>query len=231
MKKKIIALCLCVSLIAVAVIGGTLAYFTDTDNATNKFTVGNIKIDLIEENEDGTPFTQDQLLMPGVENAIVKNVSVKNIGAQDAYMWVEIWLPQALDADKSLHFDSYNTYLSGSLKQPMDAAEAAKIGATLDAETNCVSIGTQAINGVDYNGYRINIKNDTAKAPQASTASLLYRAYMDAGITQCTEHNDCYKLVNGDCYTGSWEIIVNAFGIQADGFATIEDAMTAYYAN
>lgn len=164
MKKKIIALCLCVSLIAVAVIGGTLAYFTDTDNATNKFTVGNIKIDLIEENEDGTPFTQDQLLMPGVENAIVKNVSVKNIGAQDAYMWVEIWLPQALDADKSLHFDSYNTYLSGSLKQPMDAAEAAKIGATLDAETNCVSIGTQAINGVDYNGYRINIKNDTAKA-------------------------------------------------------------------
>ena len=48
MKKKIIALCLCVALLAVAVVGASLAYFTDTDNATNTFTVGNVKIDLIE---------------------------------------------------------------------------------------------------------------------------------------------------------------------------------------
>ena len=48
MKKKITALCLCVALLAVAVVGASLAYFTDTDNATNTFTVGNVKIDLIE---------------------------------------------------------------------------------------------------------------------------------------------------------------------------------------
>ena len=46
--KKITALCLCVALLAVAVVGASLAYFTDTDNATNTFTVGNVKIDLIE---------------------------------------------------------------------------------------------------------------------------------------------------------------------------------------
>ena len=48
MKKKVIAICLCVDLAAVAVVGASLAYFTDTKSATNTFTVGNVKIDLIE---------------------------------------------------------------------------------------------------------------------------------------------------------------------------------------
>lgn len=48
MKKKITALCLCVALLAVAVVGASLAYFTDTKSARNTFTVGNVKIDLIE---------------------------------------------------------------------------------------------------------------------------------------------------------------------------------------
>ena len=48
MKKKITALCLCVALLAVAVVGASLAYFTDTKSATNTFTVGNVKIELLE---------------------------------------------------------------------------------------------------------------------------------------------------------------------------------------
>ena len=48
MKKKLIAICLCVALAAVAVVGASLAYFTDTKSATNTFTVGNVKIELIE---------------------------------------------------------------------------------------------------------------------------------------------------------------------------------------
>ena len=48
MKKKITAICLCVALLAIAIVGATLAYFTDNDSATNTFTVGNVKIDLIE---------------------------------------------------------------------------------------------------------------------------------------------------------------------------------------
>ena len=39
MKKKVTALCLCVALLAVAVVGASLAYFTDTKSATNTFTV------------------------------------------------------------------------------------------------------------------------------------------------------------------------------------------------
>ena len=48
MKKKVTALCLCVALLAVAVVGASLAYFTDTKSATNTFTVGNVSIKLIE---------------------------------------------------------------------------------------------------------------------------------------------------------------------------------------
>lgn len=45
MKKKITALFLCVALAAIAIVGASLAYFTDTDNKTNTFTVGGVKID------------------------------------------------------------------------------------------------------------------------------------------------------------------------------------------
>ena len=48
MKKKLTAIFLCVALVAIAVAGASLAYFTDTKSATNTFTVGNVKIDLIE---------------------------------------------------------------------------------------------------------------------------------------------------------------------------------------
>ena len=48
MKKKLTAIFLCVSLVAIAIVGASLAYFTDTKSATKTFTVGNVKIDLIE---------------------------------------------------------------------------------------------------------------------------------------------------------------------------------------
>ena len=48
MKKKLTAIFLCVALVAIAIVGASLAYFTDTDSAKNTFTVGNVKIDLIE---------------------------------------------------------------------------------------------------------------------------------------------------------------------------------------
>ena len=48
MKKKITALCLCVALLAIAVVGASLAYFTDTKSANNVFTMGDVRITLDE---------------------------------------------------------------------------------------------------------------------------------------------------------------------------------------
>lgn len=52
MKKKILSLVL-VAVLALAAIGGTLAYFTDTDTTDNTFAVGNVKLDLYEHSIDG----------------------------------------------------------------------------------------------------------------------------------------------------------------------------------
>ena len=62
MKKKILGFCLVVSLAAAVIMGGTLAYFTDTDAQTNEFTVGNIKVDLFEDFNTG-----NLPLIPAVE--------------------------------------------------------------------------------------------------------------------------------------------------------------------
>ena len=48
MKKKMMALVLCVALVAVAAVGATMAYFTDTQEVNNTFTVGNVRITLDE---------------------------------------------------------------------------------------------------------------------------------------------------------------------------------------
>ena len=47
-KKRFVAILLCVTLVALAAIGATFAYLTDSKTVTNTFTVGNVKIDLIE---------------------------------------------------------------------------------------------------------------------------------------------------------------------------------------
>lgn len=233
MKKKIISLCLVLALAATAIGGATLAYFTDTDTETNTFTTGNVKIDLVEN------FPEAKLL-PGEKNALTKEVTVKNVGTEDAYLWIELWIPTALDAgqtdaaNNSLHFNPFDTYKKpdGTLVA-MRGSEAKAAGYTLVAETVEVYLGIKDIDGVSYTGYREYIKNDTAKKTNESTYNLLSRVFMDQRVAQCTDatHKDCLVLANGTThYTGSWEIIVNAFGIQAEGFANIEEAIAAYNA-
>lgn len=70
MKKRILSIALVVAMIAIAVVGGTMAYFMDTDVAENVMTIGNIDI-IQNEYEYGPngeliPFTQDKPLFPYV---------------------------------------------------------------------------------------------------------------------------------------------------------------------
>ena len=84
MKKKILTICLIVALAATAIIGGTLAYFTDKDEATNTFTMGNVKIDLKETFDPDTA-----VLRPGSQktNEIEKKVWIENTGSENAYVF------------------------------------------------------------------------------------------------------------------------------------------------
>lgn len=46
--KKIVAIVLAMVLVAVAAVGATMAYLTDTQQKVNTFTIGNVKIELLE---------------------------------------------------------------------------------------------------------------------------------------------------------------------------------------
>ena len=91
-KKKIISLCLVVCLLATA-IGGTLAYFTDTDSEKNTFTVGKVDIDVSETNKiNGTDVTGNAFenVMPGTQ--ITKTAVVTNNSSETAYVRVVVHL-------------------------------------------------------------------------------------------------------------------------------------------
>ncbi len=218
-KKKILSLALVVCVAAILAIGGTLAYFTDTDSKTNTFTVGNVEITLNEKDAEGNDFVQDQKLYPGTktQNNIAKVVTVtNNEDSEDAYLWVEIWIPSALDdgddnspsapgLGNSLHFN----YPAGVV------------------ETKATFLGSKTIDGVAYNGYVHYIKDDKAYAAEETTTALLDQVYMDKGVVQGEEG---YLLIDGETdYTGPWDIVVNAVGIQAAGIDSITAAITTYY--
>lgn len=66
MKKKVFALCMCVAMLAVAIVGSSLAYFTDTDSVVNVMVSGNVDIVQNEHmrGEDGAlaPFAEQKML-------------------------------------------------------------------------------------------------------------------------------------------------------------------------
>ncbi len=98
MKKKIVALCLCVALAVVAIGGATLAYFTDTDEANNTFTVGNVEIKLDETNVDDPQGDRVQensyKLIPGVSYVKDPTITVLK-GSEDCYVRMKVTLNNA----------------------------------------------------------------------------------------------------------------------------------------
>ncbi|MFL2096503.1 SipW-dependent-type signal peptide-containing protein [Marinilactibacillus psychrotolerans] len=81
-KKRIVSLSLIVALIAI-IAGGTYAYFTDDDDVTNEFTVGNINIELKEPNFN------DKHLIPGKTVKKDPTVTVKE-KSEDSYVFMYV---------------------------------------------------------------------------------------------------------------------------------------------
>ena len=88
MKKKTLAMLLAVCLMATAVIGGSLAYFTDTDAKTNTFTVGKVDITLVEDK-----WVEDSKIIPGA--TIDKNPTITVAeDSETAYTFMKVELSQ-----------------------------------------------------------------------------------------------------------------------------------------
>lgn len=99
MKKKVFALSLALGALALILSAGTLAYFTDTDNVVNTFTLGNVDIELDEakvELENGTYVAKDSRVKSNTyeglfaNQVVPKDPTVKNVGNTSAYLRVNL---------------------------------------------------------------------------------------------------------------------------------------------
>ena len=249
MKKKIIALCLIVALAATAVIGGTLAYFTDTDEATNVFTMGNVKIALQEVFDEN-----NAVLRPGTQkqNAIQKEVTIKNTGSEDAYVWYLWKIPADLDSidgttgtNNALHVNSlgrtWDTYRENNKYWAEGQTEALPLAQTWDhdPEVELGITGTEGyirqetINGIKYNVYLALYHGKLAKDEVTSVG--MTQVYLDSKVdSDVNEDGKIIYTINGNPLTYDLtqgvKIIVKAYGIQAAGFNTVYEAYAAYKA-
>ena len=251
MKKKIVALCLVVCLAAVAIIGGTLAYFTDTDKETNTFAVGNVKIDLIEQErgKDGSlqNFTQDKKLypivgsaqgekdnygMPTAKNYVDKMVTIKNTGSEKAYIRAYFAIPSALDDGHEtfnaglnvLHFNFGNKVENGVVT----STEGHEWKWTHDGKWNYFE--TTLSDGIKYNVYYADYYK--ALAADATTEQLVSGVYLDK--TFDIKDGKCYAFGEEVTLDNGWDwnkvsCPVFAVAVQAEGFDNAAAAMDAAF--
>ena len=172
MKKKILALCLVVALAATAIVGGTLAYFTDNDAKTNTFTVGNVDITLTEPNWAGSGSQDAPEVYPG--EALAKDPTVKNTGANPCFVRIKV---EGLDCLAPAGNITYRTdYVDGKLGDNWELNtddgyfyynKVLAVGATTDALFDQIVIPSDLTNGDATTLHNIVV---TAEAVQAQGA-------------------------------------------------------------
>ena len=249
MKKKIVALCLCVALAVVAIGGATLAYFTDTKTATNTFTVGNVAINLIEQQrgENGlVPFAQNKKLypivgsaqgakdeygMPTAKNYVDKMVTIQNTGSEKAYIRAYFAIPSALDDGYEtfnaglnvLHFNFGNKVVNGAIS----STEGVEWIWTHGSKWNYFET---EIDGIKYNVYYADYYQ--AVDAGATTEQLVQGVYLDK----------TFDIKDGKCYAFGKEVTLDdgwdwnsvscpvfAIACQAEGFDNAAAAMDAAF--
>ncbi len=248
MKKKTWAIVLSVVLVLALAITGTIAYLTDRDSDANVFTWGNVDITLNEE------FEQGAVLTPGVK--IEKVPTITNTGKNDAWVWMTVAIPSALDNfsadgevgsnENVIHWNCTGATWEGSVAQNYvdSAIEKGLLPAGTTAEAilaanttwnvnNKVAPYQETINGVDCNVY--TLLYNKAIAPGEATLPSLTQMYMDAMVDIDPDGN-LAKIVNGVATPIDWNIntdgnpvvYVSAYATQVEGFATVVEAHAAY---
>lgn len=174
LKKKLTAAALVVAFGATAVTGATLAYFTDTDQKDNVFTVGNVNITLTEPKWDEQGSIDAPQAYPG--EALAKDPTVTNNGANPCFVRISVEGWNVLGADNKI---TYRTdYVDGKLGDNWVLHtdgyfyynKVLETDATTDALFDQIVVPTSVTNGFDGN-YDLVVK---AEAVQAQGAKASY---------------------------------------------------------
>ena len=107
MKKKILTIALVVALAAILIVGGTMAFFTDTKVKDNVFTIGNVSAELNEPSWDPADPAHTNTY-PGA--ILDKDPQVENTGANDAFVRIKV---EGLDALKTAGLSANDIALIG----------------------------------------------------------------------------------------------------------------------
>lgn len=175
MKKKILAITLCVAMLAIMLVSGTLAYFTDNDAKTNTFTVGNVSIVLTEPKWDTVGAAEAFDVYPG--EALAKDPTVTNDGKNPCFVRVSVtgwdalinaslsvnnityrtdYVDAKLGENWVLHTDGYFYYTK--VMQPADVT---------DALFDQIVIPTDVVNDTTGAQYNLDVKAFAVQAQGA----------------------------------------------------------------
>ena len=227
-KKKIVVLIASIVMICTLAVGGTLAYFMDTDAKTNTFTVGNVDITLNENFGDNNPNTPEKLVPATgsaqngtLENGVTKEVTVTNNGSEKAYVRVHIAIPAILDngnpefdaGKNKLHFNYAKDSIGKGKWDWSNTAEAPYDGDWNYYETDITEDGKT----IKYNVYVVTY-GTALESGKTTAEKAIYQVYLDSATS-----NEAIESYNNDLGE-NWQIKVVAEGAQAEGF---DDAYAA----
>ena len=215
-KKRFVAILLCVTLVALAAIGATFAYLTDSKTVKNTFTVGDVKIKLDETNvnaPEGDRVTSNTYnVYPGA--VVTKDPIVHNTGKNGAYVRAVVTIEDGMNW--------LGLYNENVWTAPQEAAFNAMINNTLGEGWELVDIA-----------YDMSGPNHPTRD---FVATLKYTKVLEAGKDTTAMFSQIAfptKLTGKDVTTrigqnGEFGINVVAQAIQADGFENWVDAFAAY---
>lgn len=249
-KRKILALAMALSMVAILAVGATLAYFNDSESATNIFTVGNVDICLHEQERvpeatdnslqqfnggkhlypivGSAQGEKDGLQMPVAKNYVDKMVTIENTGSEPAWVRAYFAIPSALD-------DGYDTFNAGKNILHFN------FGNKLDGKTTYQNewiwkngdkwnYFETVMDGIQYNVYFADYAEELAI--DTTTERLIDGVYLDSTV----------DFIDGDLYAfgakcevdegWDWDTVkcpVFAVAVQAAGFESADAAITAQF--
>ena len=210
-RSKALLLALCAVLLVAATIFGTMAYLTSQDTVTNTFTVGKvaIKLDEAKANPDGSLVANaervkanEYKLLPGHTYNKDPMVTVLG-GSESSYVKMTVTFSKANELDAIFAPDGANLT---SIFNGYDAANWTYKGNTKDAAANTRT-------------YEFWYKEAVA----APTADVALDALFDSITVPGEITNEQLATIEG------MTITVNAYAIQADGFADAAAAWAAFH--
>lgn len=221
MKKKILAITLCVAMLAIMLVSGTMAYFTDTQAKVNTFTMGKVDIELTEPSY--SPGNDGKLkVFPGQIYSKDPTITVAS-DSEDCYLVATVTISQRANLYKLYENDTDVTKdwgLSLAGNGGLVSGGVAAYAAVPARENN--TSGT-LLGGKVFLTYKEDVAADTI------TYTFYFKDIHEAGDVEVlfTEVAIPTIIDNGDL-EGDLTVTVNAYAIQAVGFDDVYEAFDAY---